>query len=90
MAGAGADRSTKAVNGNYQDGNIDANFQIGLGLDIGVNDLLTITPLIRYRYLPDISWHEMAPLFDRNINNVDTSAGQLGLGLRLGIRLDYQ
>lgn len=90
LAGLGADYSTKAVNGNYVDGNIDANFQVGLGLDIGVNDILTITPLLRYKYYPDISWHEMAPLFGVDINNVDTSAGQLGLGIRAGVRLDYR
>ena len=90
MAGVGADYSIKAVNDNYTDGNIDANFQAGLGLDIGLTDVITITPLIRYKYYPDISWHEMAPLFGVDINNVNTAVGQLAIGVRVGIRLDYR
>ena len=90
MAGVGADYSIKAVNGNYTDGNIDANFQAGLGLDIGLTDVITITPLIRYKNYPDISWHEMAPLFGVDINNVNTAVGQLAIGVRVGIRLDYR
>ena len=90
LSGVGADHSTKAVNDVYGDGNIDARFQVGMGLDIGVTDILTITPLIRYQYYPDISWHEMAQQFGIDINNVSTSAGQFGLGVRVGIRLDYR
>ena len=90
MAGFGADFSTKAVNRDFTDGNFDVTFQGGLGLDIGVTDVVTITPLLRYKYYPDISWHEVAPQFGIDINNLSTSAGQLGVGIRLGIRLDYR
>lgn len=90
LAGVGADFSTKAVNGDFRDGNFDATFQGGLGLDIGVTDIITLTPILRYKYYPDISWHELAPVFGLEANNVSTSAGQLGIGLRVGIRLDYR
>ena len=90
LAGVGADFSTKAVNGDFRDGNFDATFQGGLGLDIGVTDIITLTPILRYQYYPDISWHELAPEFGLDANNVPSSAGQLGIGLRVGIRLDYR
>jgi len=78
------------VDGDFRDGNIDLALQGGLGLDIGVTDVITLTPLLRYRYLPSISWHELAPVFGLDNNNVSTSGGQLGIGLRVGIRLDYR
>ena len=90
LAGVGADFSTKAIDGDFRDGNIDLALQGGLGLDIGVTDVITLTPILRYRYLPSISWHELAPVFGLDNNNVSTSGGQLGIGLRVGIRLDYR
>ena len=90
LAGIGADFSTKAVNGDFRDCYFDFTAHAGLGLDIGVTDIITLTPILRYRYYPDISWHELAPVFGLDTNNVSTSAGQLGIGLRVGVRLDYR
>ena len=61
---------------------------MGIGLDLGINDLLTITPSVIYRY-------SLSPelVFTNDIgagNMIDGNMGQLLLGLRLGFRPDYQ
>lgn len=63
---------------------------IGAGVDIGITDLITISPYIRYKYLPSTSW------------TGDVTSSQLPadpsqkfamsypqFGLRLGFRPDY-
>ncbi len=89
MAGAGVDYSEKGYDGDYADGNLDAVFHGGMGLDIGINDLLTLTPLLQIQYYPDMSGHDLGPQFGRENLNYSTSLTQLQFGLRLGIRLDY-
>lgn len=90
IAGTGIDYSQKAINQNYSDGNLDLKITAGLGFDLGINDLLTITPFIQYQYYPDISWHEMAIQFGQDINNVNSPFGLFQLGVRLGFRPDYK
>lgn len=67
-------------------------FSIGLGagLDVGVTDFITVTPMARLRYYPNSEWvqstggEEPAPLV---INN---SFLQYQFGLRVGVRFDYR
>lgn len=84
-------------NQESQTGDLQANIGLGLGLDIGLNDLVTLTPMIKARYQPNVQWNATFP--DPNaISNPDVNAPiivnpeaniwQYFAGLRLGIRLD--
>lgn len=62
------------------------------GIDLGISDMITITPLVGLRYFPEAEWENLNE-FSRNVprasvrSNV-TSIFQYHAGLRLGIRLD--
>ncbi len=90
LAGVGGHYSQKAVNKNYGDGSLNLSAIIGTGLDIGINDLITITPIMQYSYYPGITWNDFGGPFDLPGNNVSTSLGQFQFGLRLGLRADYE
>lgn len=67
----------------------------GAGLDIGISDLLTITPHVGYRYFPSVEWsglQNITLLFEETytLSSETTAVGQLYAGLRLGLRLDYR
>ena len=71
----------------------DINFSLGAGagLDVGLSDLITLSPTVRYVYHFDKWWgnlDEIGPLIDPS---PDYSADPAGweVGIRLGIRLDY-
>lgn len=80
-----------------QFGELQANIALGLGLDIGLTDILTLTPIIRARYQPGVAWNGTFP-DPQDINNPDVdpirvleseaNIWQYFAGLRLGIRLD--
>ncbi len=58
---------------------------IGMGMDIGVSDLLTITPIISYYFNMGMNWENLA----LNGSDVSSNPRQLQFTLRLGFRPDY-
>ena len=65
---------------------------LGLGLDIGINDLFTITPFFAGAYYPSTSWSGINA--NHNIVHIvppDESTSNLAfqVGLRIGFRPDY-
>lgn len=87
-AGLGADLSSKKIgSAAFDDQNIDIKFSAGLGLDLGINELLTLTPFASFQYYPSISWHELRVPFGGSSGNVETSLSQIQLGLRVGFHL---
>lgn len=62
----------------------------GVGFDIGLSDLITITPLAQLRYYPNVQWEgltqtglpELAELAE------ESSLINYHLGIRVGVRLD--
>ncbi|MBI1223903.1 MAG: hypothetical protein GC192_01585 [Bacteroidetes bacterium] len=50
---------------------------VGAGLDIGVSDLFTITPLVRLHYYPNLEWKN-----DLRESNLQSYLKQLFLGIR--------
>ncbi|MEM1217192.1 MAG: hypothetical protein AAGJ82_15965, partial [Bacteroidota bacterium] len=72
--------------------NISAfNFGLGLGLDLGLSDLVTITPQVGFRYYPSVEWPALgdeSPIILPTEIQAESSLQQLTAGLRLGIRLD--
>ncbi len=75
---------------NKFDNDLNFAFSIGAGLDIGILDLITISPFVRYKMFPSISWNGFAEAHSL-VNQTDKSynINYLQLGLRLGFRPDY-
>lgn len=80
-----------------QTGDLQANIALGLGLDIGLTDLVTLTPLIRARYQPNVAWNATFPdpndlnnpdVFPPTMTESDANIWQYFAGLRIGVRLD--
>ena len=69
------------------------NFKIGIGVgyDIGINDLFTITPMFNYNLAPGLLFNDL-----QNIGNIpptppiiESSLNQLQFQIRFGFRPDY-
>lgn len=65
----------------------------GAGIDFGISDFLTITPIAMLRYYPEIVWQDIS-VIDVGIKEWEypkeqTSLTQIYLGLRIGLRFDY-
>jgi hypothetical protein len=58
---------------------------VGAGLDIGVSDFLTVTPLVRVYHSPNHTWNNL-PDVRGEPTKVDSSIQQLYAGIRLGLR----
>ena len=73
-----------------RDGELGFGIGIGAGLDIGLSDFMTLTPMVRYSYYPNVEWKDLNSSLglddsaDRNV----TDMVQLFLGFRLGFRFD--
>ncbi|MCO6488792.1 MAG: hypothetical protein J5I98_10260 [Phaeodactylibacter sp.] len=70
---------------------------VGLGLDIGLSDILTLTPIAGYRYYLPTRWESLgseafitSPSGDTGIQSEESSIRQFYAGLRLGLRLDQR
>lgn len=78
----------------FENKNFSFSIGAGAGIDFGVSDLLTITPLAMLRYYPELEWSQISTI-DVGIKEWDypkdlSSLTQIYLGLRLGLRFDYQ
>lgn len=63
----------------------------GLGIDIGLSDFLTISPVITYHYFPWITWRQFGLQHGRTIDNLNDkiTATMFKFGFRIGLRPDY-
>lgn len=65
---------------------------IGAGLDIGLSDFLTITPIVSYRYHFGVEWSDFHTYFDSNppllASDNTTGISTISFGLHATIRLD--
>lgn len=61
---------------------------IGLGMDIGVSDLLTITPIVSYYFNMGMNWENLA-LSAAQLTDVSSNPRLIQFTLRLGFRPDY-
>ena len=57
----------------------------GIGLDIGISDFFTVTPLVRYEYFPKLTWEGLAT---DTVGKDETTGNQIFAGIRLGFRFD--
>jgi len=63
-------------------------FRLGLGIDIGVSDLITISPILQFNYYPLYSWPEVFEAL--NVEAERTPLSQIQFGVRVGFRPDYK
>ena len=61
----------------------------GGGIDIGISELLTLTPFLRATWLPSNNWDGLADFLNRPEINEDSSMFLMGGGIRLSFRPDY-
>jgi hypothetical protein len=61
---------------------------IGIGLDIGINDLITITPIVSYYFHSGVPW-ENIPTAEATPVNATANPKNLQFTLRVGFRPDY-
>jgi hypothetical protein len=64
---------------------------VGLGLDIGLSDFFTITPMATYRYHLPVEWEGLDQLSteiprDFSVLNAESPINQFYVGMRLGFR----
>lgn len=70
---------------SYEDETMGWTLGAGAGIDLGITDFLTITPLIKTYYSPNINWENL-PDLDSDPVSADSSIRQLYAGLKLGFR----
>jgi len=77
---------------NPKDNSVGLNVGFGVGLDIGVSDMLTITPVVNYVLYPLVSWDRYGlqhGILDQTNPNSTTKINMLQLGVRIGLHPDY-
>ena len=89
LGGIGVVHSDKRISDNFDDGNLDFSARLGAGIDIGLTDLITISPFAQVQYFPSVSWHELGATFQTTPEHIESSLGQLQFGIRVGFRPDY-
>lgn len=66
-------------------GHLQPMVALGMGLDIGLSDLVTISPIFTANYIPDLDWKASTP---SQITEPSSDFWQFTAGLRLGLRFD--
>ena len=76
----------------YENTSISFRLGLGLGYDIGVNDLITITPMVSYFVNTSLGHQPVSRLLTGNISDPeiqDSGLNQLQFQIRVGFRPDY-
>ena len=67
-------------------------FGLGIGLDVGLNDIVTITPLITWQRYFGVEWESLSTQVTNDVipedGNETTDLDQLFFGLKVQVRLD--
>jgi len=58
----------------------------GAGIDFGISDFLTLTPMVKMYYSPGNTWSDL-PDINNGTTSVDASIRQFYAGLKVGLRL---
>lgn len=92
-----AQRTTKRVSEAgtiFEEGTLAYSIGIGAGLDLGLSDIFTLTPMAGFRYYLPSEWDSLDKAFLatglESFPERESSIRQLWAGLRLGIRLDQR
>ena len=77
---------------NTNDSSILIDVGVGIGLDIGISNLLTISPIATVNYYPIATWEGFAleqGILNRSNPNSNTSISMLKFGFRIGLHPDF-
>lgn len=90
----------KTVEKESDSQNLAYSLGAGLGLDVGLSDILTLTPFAGFRYYLPAQWEGLdilrnpeppiGPTTSDAVRNEESSVRQFYAGLRLGLRLDQR
>jgi hypothetical protein len=87
------DIEIEQMESNYSSNQLNFRFGLGIGYDIGLSDLFTITPIISYNVTPGIAFDELAYMFsptpDKSTFPNTSGLKQLQFQIRFGFRPDY-
>jgi len=84
--------SIKGINDDPSNSSLIPSVGLGVGVDIGLSDLLTVTPMVRFRQHFGAEWENLIENLDIESSPVEVSAQKTGIetfsfGIRLGLRL---
>ena len=74
------------------DPNMAIDVGLGAGIDIGISELLTISPVISYQYFPWLTWEQLGLRHGiGGIENLNAkiNASMFKIGVRIGFRPDF-
>ncbi|MCO6480696.1 MAG: autotransporter domain-containing protein [Phaeodactylibacter sp.] len=94
------DNQSKTSENESQSQHFAYSLGVGIGLDIGLSDILTLTPFAGFRYYLPTQWDGLdilsnpqppvTPTRTDAVLNEESSVRQFYAGLRLGVRLDQR
>lgn len=78
---------------NRSSSSIVPSIGLGLGIDIGLSDFITLTPMVRFRQHFGVEWENLREILDMELAGVssDTETSGVetwGFGLRIGVRFN--
>jgi len=81
----------ETVSSSFKSNQINLRLGIGAGYDIGINNLITISPSIQYNLAPGVKFSELQNLEPTTLfgNSFTTSLNQIQFQIRFGFRPDY-
>ncbi len=86
--------TAEAESGNNSTNSMAVSIAGGLGIDIGITEMLTITPFGGIRYFPRVEWNSLSQItedyFLLEIKDEKSSLMQPYAGIRLGFRFDKE
>lgn len=78
---------------SFESDALAASVGAGFGLDVGISDFVTLTPMIGLRYFPNAKWKSLSKYVGSEIFtpiSTESAIWQGSAGVRLGFRFDYQ
>jgi hypothetical protein len=84
------DLSLENQTANIDQGSWAGNLGVGLGLDLGLNKRLTISPLLRGIYSPSVRWEKLVPPDNTMAIQPDFTPNSPLMQFQPGIRLGFQ
>lgn len=87
-------QSYTSQSGDNEASSIAFSIAAGLGVDIGITELITITPFGGVRYYPEIEWTDLSVITDEyfllDVKAEKSTLMQPYAGIRLGFRFDKE
>lgn len=78
-----------AINKDISDSQLVFTGAIGAGVDIGILDLVTLTPYLRYKFIPNVKWNGFSQAHNGAEEDSGFISNYLQFGVRMGLRPDY-